>query len=55
MAQVPKRTDAEVQQQTTRKVEAETSLRGTFVSVMILGALIIISWLSIFFLFVERQ
>lgn len=36
--------------------EAEThSLRGAFTSSMILGALIVLSWLGVFYLFMSRQ
>ncbi|WP_227874337.1 cytochrome c oxidase subunit 2A [Tumebacillus algifaecis] len=55
MAQMQKQTDAEMNKPTAHRTEEETSLRGTFASVMILGALIILSWLSVFFLFLERQ
>ncbi|WEK54880.1 MAG: cytochrome c oxidase subunit 2A [Candidatus Cohnella colombiensis] len=33
----------------------EHSLKGTFVSVMILGAFLIVSWLGVFMLFIDRQ
>ncbi|HEX7057839.1 MAG TPA: cytochrome c oxidase subunit 2A [Bacilli bacterium] len=34
--------------------EAEISLKGTFVSVMLLGAFLALTWLGVFFLFVHR-
>jgi hypothetical protein len=55
MAHVPKQTESELSKPVHRKAEEETSLRGTFVSVMTLGTLIILSWLCAFFLFLERQ
>lgn len=32
----------------------ETSLKGTFVSVMLLGAFIVISWIGVYMLFLNR-
>jgi len=37
------------------KREEESSLKGTFMSVMLLGAFILISWVAVFLLFIERQ
>lgn len=33
----------------------ETSLRGTFVSVLIIALFMLISWFSVFILFLERN
>lgn len=33
----------------------EPSLKGTFVSVMLLAAFILVSWLGVFFLFLARH
>jgi hypothetical protein len=33
----------------------ETSLKGTFVSVMVLGAFLVVTWVSVFILFMVRQ
>jgi len=33
----------------------EPSLKGTFVSVLLLGAFILVSWLGVFFLFLARN
>lgn len=33
----------------------ETSLKGTFVSVLIIGVFMLVSWFSIFLLFLERN
>lgn len=38
-----------------RQHKADPSLKGTFVSVMILGALIILSWFGVFELFMNRN
>lgn len=35
--------------------QEETSLKGTFVSVMLLGAFVLVSWVGVFILFIERQ
>ncbi len=32
----------------------EEKLNGTFASVMVLGAVIVVSWLGVFFLFLDR-
>lgn len=55
MAHIQKQTDTKQSLPVTPQQEEEVSLRGTFASVMILGTLIILSWLSAFFLFLERQ
>lgn len=33
----------------------QNSLKGTFISVMILGGLIVVSWFAMFALFLSRQ
>ncbi|MGH2318044.1 cytochrome c oxidase subunit 2A [Planococcus sp. SE5232] len=38
-----------------RKKYDETSLSGTFVSVMIIAVFMILSWFSVFLLFLERN
>lgn len=35
--------------------QEETSLKGSFVSVMLLGAFILLTWVAVFILFIERQ
>ncbi|MCA1030448.1 cytochrome c oxidase subunit 2A [Bacillus timonensis] len=42
----------EIQKKT--KIEDSTSLKGTLASVMLLGFFIIITWLGVYFLFLER-
>lgn len=37
------------------QLEEEHSLKGTFVSVMLLGGFLVLSWLSVFLLFVFRN
>ncbi|MBO8170792.1 MAG: cytochrome c oxidase subunit 2A [Bacillaceae bacterium] len=37
------------------KTEQQMALKGTLASVMILGALIVISWFAMFALFMSRQ
>jgi hypothetical protein len=41
---------------TKQKVEVEdkSSLKGTLASVLLLGVFIIITWVSVYYLFVER-
>ncbi|WP_042355319.1 cytochrome c oxidase subunit 2A [Bacillus rubiinfantis] len=36
------------------KVEDSSSLKGTLASVFFLGVFIVVTWLSVYFLFVER-
>lgn len=36
------------------KDSTEVNLKGTFVSVMILGAFLIVSWVGIYILFISR-
>lgn len=40
-----------------RRDENETvsSLKGTLVSVLLLGAFIVVTWLAVFYLFLERS
>ncbi|HSJ37013.1 MAG TPA: cytochrome c oxidase subunit 2A [Planococcus sp. (in: firmicutes)] len=33
----------------------ETSLKGTFVSVLIIGVIMLVSWFGVFLLFLERN
>ncbi|MGE5702567.1 MAG: cytochrome c oxidase subunit 2A [Clostridia bacterium] len=35
--------------------EKESSLKGTLVSVLFLGAFIVVTWVAVFNLFLERQ
>lgn len=48
--------EPELNQRTTenKKLEEKSSLKGTFVSVMILGALIIMSWFGVWILYISR-
>ncbi|WP_206098983.1 cytochrome c oxidase subunit 2A [Paenibacillus nanensis] len=46
--EAPKDTDTVTRQE-------ETSLKGTFVSVMLLGAFILVTWALVFVLYIERQ
>ncbi|HLR66283.1 subunit I/II of b(o/a)3-type cytochrome C oxidase [Virgibacillus alimentarius] len=47
---------AQVNQQSLKKDASEdkTSLKGTFVSVMLLGGFIILSWLGVWGLYISR-
>lgn len=47
---------AKVELKTSQKTEVEdsSSLKGTFVSVMFLGAFIVVTWVSVYLLFVNR-
>jgi hypothetical protein len=47
---------AKVELKTNQKTEVEdsSSLKGTFVSVMFLGAFIVVTWVSVYLLFVNR-
>lgn len=38
-----------------REDAQETSLRGTFTSVLIIAVFMLVSWFSVFFLFLERN
>lgn len=35
--------------------ENESSLKGTLASVLLLGAFIVVTWLAVFYLFLERS
>ncbi len=37
------------------EINKEKSLKGTFVSVLLLGAFIVVTWLLVFFLFIARK
>nr|WP_156396690.1 cytochrome c oxidase subunit 2A [Paenibacillus sp. Soil724D2] len=37
------------------KAEQEPALKGTFASVMLLGAFLVITWVAVFLLFLYRQ
>lgn len=39
----------------SKKTVEEHSLKGTFTSVMIVGAILLVSWLGVFLLFMARQ
>lgn len=41
--------------QTQQTEEEEHSFKGTFVSVLMVGGVIIVSWFAVFFLFLSRQ
>jgi hypothetical protein len=47
---------ANLEVKTKQKVETEdkSSLKGTLASVFILGAFIVVTWVSVYYLFVER-
>ena len=38
----------------TTKTHEDQSLKGTFVSVMLLGTFIVVAWVGIFYLFISR-
>lgn len=44
----------ELSKKTKTKVEDSSSLKGTLASVFLLGFFLIITWLGVFFLFVDR-
>jgi hypothetical protein len=43
------------QKQKKSKASKETSLKGTFASVMVLGAFLVVTWVTVFILFLARQ
>ena len=47
---------AKVEMKTKQKVEIEdrSSLKGTLASVFLLGIFIIVTWVSVYYLFVDR-
>ncbi|MEH7108606.1 MULTISPECIES: cytochrome c oxidase subunit 2A [Bacillaceae] len=45
---------AELKTKQKTEVEDSSSLKGTMASVFFLGLFIIVTWLSVYFLFVER-
>ncbi len=51
---VIKRDNSEAAKSTEQTTEKST-LKGTFVSVMILGGFLLLSWLLVFMLFLSRQ
>ncbi|WP_453995565.1 cytochrome c oxidase subunit 2A [Bacillus nitroreducens] len=40
--------------QKTKMEDEKTSLKGTFVSVMLLGVFLIVTWLGVYILFLDR-
>ncbi len=48
-----KRTDASIK--SAHSTESEPSLKGTFASVMMVGAFLLVSWLGVFLLFLARS
>lgn len=46
---------AENNQKKNRKGLPETSLKGTFTSVLIIGLFMLLSWFGVFILFLERN
>lgn len=44
----------ELKQKQKTEIEDSSSLKGTLASVFLLGFFIIITWLSVYFLFVDR-
>lgn len=45
---------AELKTNQKTEVEDSSSLKGTLVSVFFLGAFIVVSWVSVYYLFVKR-
>lgn len=43
-----------IRKNTNTKVEDSSSLKGTLASVFLLGFFLIITWVGVYFLFVER-
>ena len=44
----------QINQKTQIKVEDSSSLKGTFASVLILGGFLVLTWLGVFLLFINR-
>lgn len=56
MSNIQYRRSAHKEKQVTQTpTEKDTSLKGTLVSVLLLGGFIIISWISVFTLFISRN
>jgi hypothetical protein len=54
MNTVPQKPEEKGERKET-KLTRETSLKGTFVSVMLLGAFLAVTWAAVFILFINRQ
>jgi hypothetical protein len=46
--------EPEFHQKTEVKVEESTSLKGTFTSVLFLGGFLVLTWLGVYILFLNR-
>ncbi|MFS0781441.1 cytochrome c oxidase subunit 2A [Bacillus sp. 1P06AnD] len=44
----------QLKKQTDARKESHSSLKGTLASVSIVGAVILVTWVSVYFLFVNR-
>ncbi|MCA1058387.1 cytochrome c oxidase subunit 2A [Rossellomorea aquimaris] len=44
----------ELRQKTEVKLKDSNSLKGTFTSVLVLGGFLVLTWLGVFFLFLNR-
>nr|WP_263325961.1 cytochrome c oxidase subunit 2A [Neobacillus sp. Marseille-Q6967] len=45
---------AEIKTKQKTKIEDSSSLKGTLASVFFLGIFLVVTWVSVFFLFVDR-
>jgi hypothetical protein len=45
---------AELKTKQNTEIEDSSSLKGTLASVFFLGAFIVVTWISVYYLFVER-
>jgi Cytochrome c oxidase subunit IIa family len=45
---------AELKTKQNTEIEDSSSLKGTLASVFLLGAFIVVSWVSVYYLFVDR-
>lgn len=55
MADVIRKPDQSEKNQVDTKKHEEVSLKGTFVSVMLLGGFLALTWLAVFVLFIARN
>ncbi|SMQ82356.1 Cytochrome c oxidase subunit IIa family protein [Bacillus sp. OV166] len=46
--------NAELKTNQKTEIEDSSSLKGTLASVFLLGAFIVVTWVSVYYLFVER-
>ncbi|MEG9297931.1 cytochrome c oxidase subunit 2A [Mangrovibacillus sp. Mu-81] len=47
-------TNPELNKKAHTKVEDQSSLKGTFTSVLLLGVFLVLSWIGVFILFINR-